>query len=355
MLNLSFSTEMKNLRIIVSNLLLGFVLQLFVIGGDIKAETISDKGGIVPKSISFDSLLIGPEMKSAIIKRINNEEVKLYYIQPKKLKAKAKRTAIVWIHGGGWTGGITETFFPHARYFASRGAVGFCIHYRLVKADGSVTVGDCLTDCKSAIRYIREHAEELGIDPDKVIVMGDSAGGHLASCLGTVEGFDNSTDNLSISAVPNAMVLYNPLSDFTTSIFINRIIGGTALDKKRTPESQIPNDAQLELARKLSPLYNVRKNQPVTLVLHGLDDTVISPSQSIAFADAMNKAGNLCDLILLPQTKHAFVCANYKAPEKMVVDAIVNADSFLVKNKFLTGKPTLVLSPKPAWMPRIQK
>ncbi len=346
---------MKNLRVISYDLLLGFVLQLFVIGGDIKAETISHKAGSVPKSVSFDSLLIGPEMKCAIIKRINNEEVKLFYLQPKEPKRNEKRTAIVWIHGGGWTGGITETFFPHARYFASRGAVGFCIHYRLVKADGSVTVGDCLADCKSAIRYIREHAAELGIDPNKVIVMGDSAGGHLASCLGTIEGFDSPTDNLKTSAVPNAMVLYNPLSDFTSSIFINRIIGGAALDKKPTAESLIPTKEQIELAKKLSPLYNVRKNQPVTLILHGLDDTVISPSQSIAFAEAMKKAGNRCDLILLPQTKHAFVCANYKAPEKVVVDAIVKADSFLVKNKFLTGKPTLMLSPKPAWIPLIQK
>jgi acetyl esterase/lipase len=302
-------------------------------------------------TISLDSLLRGPAMTEIVIKKVNNEEVKLFYIKPADTNTNKKRTAVIWIHGGGWTGGITETFFPHARYFASRGAVGFCIHYRLVKADGSVTVADCLADCKSAIRYIREHAEELGIDPDKIIVAGDSAGGHLASCLGTVDGFDNPTDNLKISAVPNIMVLYNPLSDFTTSPFINRIISGMALDKKPTPESQIPTQEQLLLARKLSPLHNIHPNQPQTLIIHGADDTVILPEQSVHFFTAMKAAANQCELILLPATKHAFVCVKWKAPESEVVKAFILMDKFLVKNGYLKGKPTLVPSKVPAWAP----
>jgi acetyl esterase/lipase len=301
--------------------------------------------------ISFDSLLRGPAMKEIVIRKIGNEEVKIYCIQPTDKKPLKSRTAVVWIHGGGWTGGITETFFPHARYFASRGSVGFCIHYRLVKSDGSVTVADCLSDCKSAIRYIREHAEELGIDPDKIIVAGDSAGGHLASCLGTINGFDYPTDNPKISALPNVMVLYNPLSAFTTSPFINRIIGGAALDKKPTPESQIPSEAQIELAKKLSPLYNVRENQPKTLIIHGTDDIVILPEQSVQFAKAMKNAGNSCKLILLPNTRHAFVCVQWKATEQEVVNAFLLMDNYLVRQGYLKGKPTLVPSKNPAWIP----
>lgn len=306
-------------------------------------------------TISMDTLLRGPKMTEVIIKTIKAEEVRIFFIKPVDFKPGEKRTAVVWIHGGGWTGGSTESFFPHARYFAFRGAVGFCIQYRLVKSDGSVTVADQLADCKSAIRYIREHAAELGVDPDKIVVMGDSAGGHLAACLGTVDGFDDPADNLKISAKPNGMVLYNPLSDFTTSVFINRIIGGAALDKKPTPESLIPTKEQTELARKLSPLYNVRKNQPPTLVLHGTDDTVILPEQSAQFTNAMKKAGNRCELILLPKTTHAFVCANYKAPEEVVVEAICEADKFLVSLGMLSGKPALVVSKVPAWIPKGQK
>ena len=315
-----------------------------------QAETLK----VCTTTISMDTLLRGPKMTEVVIKTINTEEVKIFYVKPSDFKPGEKRTAVIWIHGGGWTGGSTESFFPHARYFANRGAVGFCIQYRLVKANGN-TVADCLADCKSAIRYIREHAKELSIDPDKIIVMGDSAGGHLASCLGTIDGFDNPTDNLKISAKPNAMVLYNPLSDFTQSQFVRIIIGGAALDKKPTPESLIPTKEQTELARKLSPLYNVRKNQPPTLVLHGTDDTVILPEQSVQFTEAMKKADNKCELILLPKTTHAFVCANYKAPEEVVVSAIREADKFLISLGFLKGEPTLVLSKEPAWIPKGQK
>jgi acetyl esterase/lipase len=315
-----------------------------------QAETLK----VCTNTISMDTLLRGPKMTEVVIKTINNEEVKIFYVKPSEFKPGEKRTAVVWIHGGGWTGGSTESFFPHARYFANRGAVGFCIQYRLVKANGN-TVADCLADCKSAIRYIREHAKELGIDPDKIIVMGDSAGGHLASCLGTIDGFDNPTDNLKISAKPNAMVLYNPLSDFTQSQFVRIIIGGAALDKKPTPESLIATKEQTELARKLSPIYNVRKNQLPTLVLHGTDDTVILPEQSVQFTEAMKRAGNKCELILLPKTTHAFVCANYKAPEEVVVSAIREADKFLISLGFLKGEPTLVLSKEPAWIPKGQK
>lgn len=306
------------------------------------------------ETISLDSLLRGPEMTEIELKTIGQEQAKLYFIRPEGWKKGDKRTAVVWIHGGGWTGGSTESFFPHARYFAFRGAVGFCIDYRLVNKNGN-TVADCLADCKSAIRYIREHAAELGVDPDRIVVMGDSAGGHLASCLGTIDGFDDPTDNLKISAVPNAMVLYNPLSDFTTSVFINRIIGGAALDKKPTSESQIPSKEQTELAKKLSPLYNVHRNQPPTLVLHGTDDKVILPQQSQQFADSMKKAGNNCKLIMLPNTTHAFVCANYKAPEEVVVAAVCEADKFLVSLGMLSGKPALVVSKIPAWIPKGQQ
>ena len=333
------------------NLLQYLILLVFTFSLNVsQAKTLK----VCTNTISMDTLLRGPKMTEIVIKTIQNEEVKIFFIKPSDFKQGEKRTAVVWIHGGGWTGGSTESFFPHARYFAFRGAVGFCIQYRLVKPYGT-TVADCLADCKSTIRYIREHAAELGVDPDKIVVMGDSAGGHLASCLGTIDGFDNPTDNLKISAKPNAMVLYNPLSDFTQSNFIKTIIGGAALDKKPTPESLIPTKEQMELAKKLSPLYNVHKNQPPTLVLHGTDDTVISPQQSIQFTEAMKKAGNQCELILLPKNTHAFVCTNWKATEEVVISAIKEADKFLVSLGFLKGEPTLVLSKVPAWIPIGQK
>jgi len=71
----------------------------------------------------------------------------------------------------------------------------------------------------------------------------------------------------------------------------------------------------------------------------------------VQFAGAMKKAGNNCKLILLPNTKHAFVCVNWKATEQKVVHAFLLMDNYLVKLGYLKGKPTLVLSKNPAWKP----
>jgi acetyl esterase len=336
--------------------LLVLCLALSAIAGEMSAKTISSTSQkeLAEKqySISLDTLMHGPAMKEIIYKNVGNEQIKLYYITPAIAKPGEKRAAIVWIHGGGWTGGSADSFFPQARYFATRDAVSFSINYRLVKVDGP-GVADCLADCKSAIRYIRAHAGELGIDPDKIIVLGDSAGGHLASCLGTIDGFDDPSDNLKISAKVNAMVLLNPLSDFTTGNFIKTIIGGTALGKNPSADALKPSPEKMELARKLSPVFNVHKNQPPALVMHGLDDKVILPEQSERFAKAMIREGNRCDLILLPNTRHAFVAINYTATEEVVVSTIREIDKFLNSLGYLKGEPTLVVSKTPAWTPKV--
>ena len=305
-------------------------------------------------NVEIGSLLQKPDMKEIVYKTIGETNLKIYYISPSNVKPGDKRAAVVFIHGGGWVAGGADVFFMHARYFALRGAVGFSIEYRLLKPNGPF-MADCLADCKSAIRYIRIHATELGIDPNKIVVIGDSAGGHLASCLGTIEGFDDPTDNLAISAKVNAMVLCNPLSDCTNNNFIKFIIGGAALDKNPAPEALQPSTAQLELARKLSPFYNVRKNQPPTLVMHGLDEKVILPEQSKLFTESMKKAGNRCELILLENTRHAFIIPNYTATEEIVVNAVRQVDLFLISLEYLKGIPNLVVSKEPAWIPKGQK
>ena len=224
------------------------------------------------------------------------------------------RPAVVWIHGGGWTGGKPDLFFPHARYTALRGAVGIAINYRLVR-EGGPTMADSFEDCKSALRYIRAHAAELGVDPRRIAVAGDSAGGQLAAALGTIS-----------DVLPNAMILFNPIVDLTEGNWSARASGK---------------------ARELSPPFHVRKGLPPTILLHGLDDTVVSPDQARRFAKAMQDVGNRCDLKLVPGAKHAFVIPNYTAPEPLVVQAIRDTDAFLVSLGYFRGPATLSLPKNP--------
>ena len=288
-----------------------------------------------------------PPMQEMVYKTTKDTLLKIYYSKPSEAKPGKKYPAIIWIHGGGWTSGTANTFFPHAKYFALRNAVGFSIEYRLVKYGGTGIV-ECLEDCKSAIRFIRLHAKELNIDLDKIIVLGDSAGGHLAAALGTIDGFDDSTDNLNISAKPNAMVLYNPCVDMTVYPLVKNIFSNTIQNTKTLDSASITPE-QWQLARTYSPISFVKKGQPHCLILHGLDDKVIPCEQSVRFTDAMNKAGNDCKIILLPKTRHAFVVPKYTATEAQVVAAITEADKYLTSLGYLKGEPTLRVSSVSSW------
>ena len=291
-----------------------------------------------------------PKMQEMVYKKTKDTTLKIYYSKPADAKIGKKYPAIIWIHGGGWTSGTASSFFPQAKYFATRNAVGFSIEYRLIKYNGT-GLAECIEDCKSAIRFIRAHAKELNIDPDQIIVLGDSAGGHLAGCLGTIDGFDDPADDLNVSAKVNAMVLYNPCVDMTVYPLMKNAIANQVQNIKTLDSASIKKE-QWDLARTFSPINYVNAGQPHCLILHGLNDKVIPCEQSVRFTDAMKKVGNDCRIILLPNTRHAFVVPKYTATEEQVVNAITEGDRYLTSLGYLKGEPTLRVSSVPSWLPR---
>ena len=106
-------------------------------------------------------------------------------------------------------GGSTQQFLFQANYFASRGIVTARADYRVKSRDG-VSPDLCVEDARSAVRWLRANADKLGIDTNKVIASGGSAGGHLAFCTSIKQGLDATSDDKSISCIPQVMVLYNP-------------------------------------------------------------------------------------------------------------------------------------------------
>ncbi len=287
--------------------------------------------------LPFGTLLHLPAPTETIYKHTAQGDLKLYCFESKQRMPDVKVPAVLWIHGGGWTGGTCESFFPLARYTATRGAESFVVQYRLANTNGTVTVADCVADCKSAVRYLRGHSAELGIDPERIAIIGESAGGHLAACVAVLENFDDPADDLKISARPNAVVLYNPLTDFTQSQFL------------RLFTNALPAEAAVKQAHALSPLMHVHSNLPPVLCIHGLADTVVSPEQSQKFALALKNNGNRCELMLLPETPHAFLIPNYKCSEQTVVNALLIGDKFLTSLGWFAGEPNLVASDPPAW------
>jgi acetyl esterase/lipase len=199
-------------------------------------------------------------------------------------------------------------------------------------------------DCRAALVFIRDHAKEWGVDPSKIVVMGDSAGGHLAALAGMIPA---PAGNPGVAA----MILCNPIVDLTEGDWMKFVIGGRALEKNPPPDAKIPTAQQTALARELSPLCLARPGLPPTLLMHGSEDHVVNPHQVRAFAAAMSSCGNSCELDMIAGARHAFILPKYTAPEPLVVESLKKADAFLASLGFVSGPPTLEVSSTPAWQP----
>ena len=256
-----------------------------------------------------------PEVKTMTYKTIGDRELKIHIHYPPGWKASDTRPAIIFFFGGGWTSGTVGQFEPQAEYFAGRGLVAARADYRVKSRDG-VTPDKCVEDARSAVRWMRRNAKELGIDPQKLIASGGSAGGHLAACMMIRNSVEAAGDDLSISTIPQAMVLFNPVLNFDHEQMIGRING----DK--------------QLARKISPTLHLDKNSPPALILFGTADRLkVFGDQYWEKAEAL---GVRADKYLAEGQGHGFF---NRSP--WTERTLIAADKFLASLGFLKGEPTI--------------
>ncbi len=161
--------------------------------------------------IDWRRLMRFAQEKRYVYKTVENRDLKLYVHTPPGWQATDSRPAIVWFFGGAWNTGTPMIFRPQADYFSQeRGMVAIRVDYRVAQRDG-ITANGYLSgmDAKSAMRWVRQNAGILGIDTNKVVAGGDSAGGHLALVTWR-DDLNDPNDDLSIPARADAFVLSNP-------------------------------------------------------------------------------------------------------------------------------------------------
>lgn len=269
-----------------------------------------------PVLLALCALTCAHAADTLVYKRVDGRELKLLVEKPAGWQATDKRPAVVFYFGGGWVGGTPNQFAKQSEYLASRGLVGVRVEYRTIpKGDaGPPTV--CCQDAKSALRYVRAHATELGVDPTRIAAAGGSAGGHLAAFTALVDGLDDPQDDLRVSCRPAALVLFNPVLDNGPGQWGHARVG--------------------DRYREFSPAHHVTAAAPPTVLFLGDQDKLIPVKTLQTFTDALKAAGVRAELHVYPGVGHGFF-----NKEPHFAKTLVEADKFLASLGWLTGPPTL--------------
>jgi acetyl esterase/lipase len=243
-------------------------------------------------------------------------ELKLHGYFPAGWKPTDKRPVVVFFFGGGWKNGTYTQFVPQAEYFASRGLVALSADYR-VESKHKTTPDCCVEDAKSAIRWVKTNAAKLGVDAEKVIASGGSAGGHIAACAALVPDFNHPEDP-KVSSIPAALLLFNP-----------------ALNLPRPVKDAKGND----IAAKISPTRFLSDKTPATWIVFGDADAMME--QGKEYTQKARSLGVKVELCLAPGQPHGFF---NRSP--WIESTTAAADAWLVAQGFLTGTGPLKANDK---------
>ena len=237
-----------------------------------------------------------PGARVEVYRQVGDVKLNAWIFEPEGHAEKDRRPAIVFFFGGGWRGGSPGQFLPQSLHLARRGMVAISIDYR-VKNRHDVVPQDCVRDAKAAIRWVRANAQRLGIDPDRIVASGGSAGGHLAAATALVPGFEED-ENAGVSSVPNALVLFNP------AVVLAPVTGHPDL----MPPENLADIKERADGRpeEISPYHFVRGEMPPSIIFHGTNDEAVPIPAVKLFQKAMTAAGNHCELKAYEDQPHGF-------------------------------------------------
>lgn len=227
--------------------------------------------------------------KSVVYKSVGGHDLRLFIRRPKPTFT-GPRPAILLFHGGAWRSGAAGRIDFLAKEFANQGMVAIPVEYRLLPANEKLRIPqEGIEDARSAMRYARAHAKELGIDPNRIAAGGPSAGGHLAMMTALMPlkaaGFDAASDDLAVSPRPQALVL---------------------LSSAYSAEGQArARGIAAQALRPVTPHLLVdAENLPPTLMLHGKDDRAAPYESAEQFLAAAKAAAPKADITLLGFANH---------------------------------------------------
>jgi len=206
-------------------------------------------------------------------------------------KADGPLPIVVWIPGGAWMH-INWRSDCRSLAWTTRGYAAASISYRTTAEDNALWPAQ-IHDCKAAIRFLRANAKKYNLDPNRIGVWGESAGGHLVSLLATsggVQALEGDLGNEGVSSRVQAVCVWCGPSNFMT---IDTPPGGLKVDEPLGPVGRLfggPMHQREALAKRASPINYVTPNAPPFLIMHGEGDATIPISQGRELFEALTKA-----------------------------------------------------------------
>ena len=267
--------------------------------------------------------------RAEVYKHIGDVKLQAWIFDPPSHAQNDPRPAIVFFFGGGWKSGTPAQFEHHCRYLAQQGMVAILADYR-VRERHQTLADRSVADAKSAIRWVRQHAERLGVDPDRIVAAGGSAGGHLAACTAVIGELDEPNESPTISSVPNAMALFNPA-------VVLAPFDGVEIDEAK--QSDLASRTGVPPVQ-ISPIHHVRSGLPPTIIFHGEADTTVGFNTVRRYSEVNQALGNRCELVGYPGAAHGFFNHGRGGdPGEHYLDTLSRLHGFLLSLGYVDGPP----------------
>ncbi len=255
-----------------------------------------------------------------IYKTIGAHELGAYVFRPAGPAPAGGWPVMLYFYSSMWDGGLVSQFAPHALYLASRGMMGILVDYR-AGARHSAVPRDAMEDARSALRWARSHAADLGIDPSKIGACGGGAGGHaaLSAAMPSIQA-DALGDELAVSCHPDFLVLFSPVIDTSKR-------SGAGFDS--FPDKASAREANLQ--------KHVYKGMPPTLLIHSSGDRVVPVGSSRGYRLRCLFRRNVCKLIIYEGLPHGFY--NFNVSMQNYEITLTEVDHFLTSHGLISSDP----------------
>lgn len=290
----------------------------FTTSGESNDTTDDAAGGAGNSFVPLDPAKLGTVERDVTYGTAGGADLKMDVYYPKS--ATGSLPVVMYVHGGGWTGGDKQDGAGAAAIpsLQDAGFLVVSINYRLAP---DFRFPAQIEDVKCAVRYLRGNATKYSLDPERIGAWGGSAGGHLVSLLGVMDDDDGLGGS---GGYPDESSRVQAVVDMFGPSDLTREFEGGATGKALGPRVFGTSDSESEILKISSPVTYVSGDDPPFLILHGDSDKLVPPAQSQELYDILKAADVPTTLVMVKNAGHAFMPQGGEiSPSRQEINSIV--------------------------------